>query len=187
MKKFLVILAIVTLALQGCSDRGAAAKAKADADAAEVAQKRAEADLAKAKEADLKWARSVAEDFLGAVKANDAKAAYGLLSSDQRDRLTETEHKEGSFALGSFMRDDAKSAEAWSITGEALAPNGSEAKFTGELTFTYNTGSGFGNPGDITPIYGTKGYSFTLLITRVKDSNLWRAELFTVAKDGNKK
>jgi len=49
------------------------------------------------KSPDLKWARSVAEDFLRAVKDHDGKAAYGLLAQDYRDRLTEKERKEGTF------------------------------------------------------------------------------------------
>jgi hypothetical protein len=138
------------------------------------------------KSPDLKWARSVAEDFLGAVKANDAKAAYGLLSPDYRDRLTEKERKEGTFAFSSFMRDDARNAATWSITGEELAPNRIEAKFTGELTFEFTRLHRNPNGGEI-PYTETKVYPFTLLITREKDSNLWRADLFTVAKDGKKK
>jgi hypothetical protein len=58
MKKFLILLAIVTLALPGCSDQGAVTKAKADADAAKAAQAKAEAALAKA-EADLAKAKEV--------------------------------------------------------------------------------------------------------------------------------
>ena len=54
MKKFLIILAVITFALHGCTDQGA--KAKEQAEAAKAAQAKAEAALAKM-EADLAKAK----------------------------------------------------------------------------------------------------------------------------------
>jgi hypothetical protein len=121
---------------------------------------------------DLKWARSVGEDFLRAVKGSDGKSAYALLSADYRDRLPEQERKQAQLELSPFTRfigGGSVPINAWSITGEELAPNGGEAKFTG--TVTYNSG------------LESKNYPFSLLVTRGKDSDLWRVNLFIIQRD----
>ena len=140
------------------------------------------------KSADPKWARSVAEDFLRALKDGDGKAAYGLLAPDYRDRLTENERKEAKIEFGPFERRGDCNAgtyrffAAWSITGEELAPNGIEAKLTGKLTYPWIRGA---SELAFVPCPDWN-YPFTLLITRGKDSDLWRVSLFVIARERDK-
>ena len=133
------------------------------------------------KSTELKWARSIAEDFIRAAKnKDDEKIAHALVSPDYHKWLTEQKSKDINFAFWfPFQRkanDNAVSSrifDAWSISGEEVAPNGVEAKFTGKLTYKGDDGTD-GN------------YSFRLLITRGKDSELWRVNLFVVANEREK-
>jgi hypothetical protein len=106
----------------------------------ELAKLRASVSTATAsggKSADLKWARSIAEDFLLAVDEENWRVADELLSPDYRDRLT-VKFKADLNYFESFLGQKGAPHtffHAWSITGEELAPNGVEAKFTGKVSY----------------------------------------------------
>lgn len=119
---------------------------------------------------DLKWARSVAEDFLDAVKNSQRKGAYGLLSPDFRDRLTDREKQHGEFyPWVNGVASEGEDVTSWHITAEEAAPGGGEARFKGEVVSRAVADS------TLTTIR-----PFTLIVTKGKDSGLWRVSLISV-------
>jgi hypothetical protein len=122
------------------------------------------------KSADLKWARSIAEDFLRAVDEEKWHVADELLMPDYRDRITAEFKATFRFEVfASFLGQKGAPHtffHEWSITGEELAPNGLEAKFTGKVSYD-----------------GPKwNFPFTLRTIRAKDSELWRVSLFSTGR-----
>jgi hypothetical protein len=143
----------------------------------ELAQVRAAvrpAPAAAGKSAVLKWARAIAGEFLDAVKKKDEKTARKLISPDYLAWVTENQRKNINFELWHPFQQRIKDAvsdsifDAWSISGEETAPNEVEAKFTGKV------------------MYESENYPFSLLITKGKDSELWRVNLFVVAREREK-
>jgi hypothetical protein len=183
----LTLVALLAFLLAGCSNSGQTeltqVKSELNQVKGELTQMKDE--LAKLRTstssaADLKWARSVADDFLKFLGPdNDQKAAYAILSPDYRARLSAKERTEGIFAFteerkeGSYRFTDSRLGNyevvSWNfdIKGEELAPNGFEATFTGEFGFQYL--------GSIAPVR----CPFTLRVMRGKGSGLWRVNLLT--------
>lgn len=121
---------------------------------------------------DLKGARQVANDFLGALKKEERKTAYSLLSVDYRNRLTEKEQKDRAIDTDPFWRRvgfPRTNFNNWSFTSEELRNNGAEAYFTGKLNYIFGSDN--------------RSYRFTLQVTRGKDSDLWLVNHFVISED----
>jgi hypothetical protein len=184
---YLMLASLLGFLLAGCSNSGQTELTEVKS---ELTQGKGELTQLKDEQAklrtstssapNLKWARSVAEDFLRFLgPENNQQAAYAILSPDYRERLSEKERKEGSFA---FTENPSRGYDVvdytFRINGEELAPNGFEAKFTGEFSFPYR---GVANQ----VVDGPIACPFTLLVTRGKDSELWRVNLLMVSPQRN--
>jgi hypothetical protein len=120
------------------------------------------------KEAELKWAKEVATDFLNAGVQSHYQNAETLLTADYRKAL-----KEGHVSLAVQFRDlilDGK-AEFWSINVAEMAPDKDEALFRGATR---------GKKG---------GATFALRVVKEKEGGKWRVAFFatgTSAEAGEK-
>ncbi len=117
---------------------------------------------------------------MNTVKADNSKAAYGLLSPEYRDRLQAAEKKAGEFNFrNNGLQQDARDYsrfESWRITAEEMAPGGGEAKFKGELVWTYSYLD------SKTPEMETIVLPFTLIVTKGKEAGVWRVSVISVAR-----
>ena len=126
-----------------------------------------------AKAPEIGWARSVAEDFMKAVQHNDGKSAYGLLSPDYRQRVSEGERKQGSFEFPNGLTND-REIVSWNLANEELAPDKGEVRFTGEVKSRLYGAASKDLPDDV--------YVLTIRVTKGKDSDLWRVSELQVGK-----
>ena len=188
---FLSLVSLLAFLVAGCSNSGQTELTQVKSELTQLKDELAKLRTSTSSAPELKWARSVAEDFLRFLGPDkNQKAAYAILSPDYRDRLSEKERKEGSFVFaeerkeGSFRFTENRlgnyDAVSWvfRIDGEELAPNGIEAKFTGEFSFRYR---GAGDHVSVAPV----AYPFTLRVTRGKDSGLWRVNLLAFSPPKN--
>jgi hypothetical protein len=112
--------------------------------------------------ADLKWAKSVAADFLEAVTTGQTATAWGLLSPELARSVSK---QDGYHFNGVGAYRDAR------ITSEAVSPSGNEMVFEGILIGRNET------IGDAT---------FRLRVARDGKDGLWRVRFLSLKERPNK-
>src|SRR5689334_15375311 len=91
-----------------------------------------QADDAK-KQAELEWARGVADDFLVALRNGDTRGASGLLTAEYANSIA------GKGSASEYLDQlHATSYEA-TLTGASIAPDRDEVRLTGRLESSHAT------------------------------------------------
>ena len=112
------------------------------------------------KDAEMKWAKEVATDFLRAGLNRDFSTAEILVTADFKKAL-----KEGSSSVADRLREVVNSgAESWVVTGGEMAPDQDEAVVRG--TFKGKNGEA----------------EFSVRVTKEKVGGKWRVCFFTAAE-----
>lgn len=112
------------------------------------------------RQADFKWARGIADDFLRAVKKQDDANVETLLVADYAKLLKDRTTFNPEPAAAVYER--TKSFDKWTITDEELSPDRDEAVFQGELSSTSGT------------------RAFALRVVKDKATGRWRVGLLFV-------
>jgi hypothetical protein len=111
------------------------------------------------KDAELKWAKEVAADFLNAGMHRDYSSAEALVTTDFKKAL-----KEGNTSVTDRLSLVANGAESWVVTCEEMAPDKDEVLVRG--TFK-----------------GKKGEAvFSIRVAKEKESGKWRVCFFTAGE-----
>ena len=112
------------------------------------------------KDAEMKWAKEVATDFLRAGLNRDFSTAETLVTADFKKAL-----KEANLTVGDRLRGVVNDgAESWVVTNEEMAPDQDEAVVRG--TFKGKNGEA----------------EFSVRVTKEKEGGKWRVCFFTAAE-----
>lgn len=109
------------------------------------------------KQADFKWARLVADDFLRAVKKQDSANVEALLVPEYAKLLKDRTSFNPEPAEAVYER--TKSFDKWTVTAEDISPDRDEGVFQGEFESASGT------------------RSFVLRVVKDKTSGRWRVGL----------
>ena len=112
------------------------------------------------KKAELKWARGVADDFLGAAKRGDKAGVEALLAGEYAKLLTERDVFKSPPA--EVMAEKTGGFEKATISAEDISPDQDEAVFKGVLESKSGT------------------RAFTLRVVKGKDAGRWRVGFVAV-------
>ena len=112
------------------------------------------------KDAEMKWAKEVATDFLRAGLNRDFSTAETLVTADFKKAL-----KEANLTVADRLREVVNNgAESWAVTSEEMAPDQDEAVVRG--TFKGKNGEA----------------EFSVRVTKEKVGGKWRVCFFTAAE-----
>jgi hypothetical protein len=112
------------------------------------------------KDAEMKWAKEVATDFLRAGLNRDYSTAETLVTADFKRAL-----KEANLTVGDRLRAVVNDgAESWVVTSEEMAPDQDEAVVRG--TFKGKNGEA----------------EFSVRVTKEKEGGKWRVCFFTAGE-----
>jgi len=118
------------------------------------------------KQADLKWARGVVDDFWAAGKDGDTVQAAVLLSAELKKAIGQL--GQGGDNSYRFTQLQNHGMQSWSVVKEEMAPDQEEAVFQGVLR---------GKSGEA---------AFSVRVIREKEGGRWRIHFFRI-EDWKKK
>ncbi|HVS37780.1 MAG TPA: hypothetical protein VMS17_19640 [Gemmataceae bacterium] len=113
------------------------------------------------KDEELKWAKGVAQDFLGAMHKSDQAQAELLMTTQMKAVVQSDMNWMNNFGNAGFTGGASNE-----INEETLSPEKDEAAFRGRLD---------GHNGFQTPVQS----KFTIRLTKDKESGKWRVSFFT--------
>ncbi len=121
------------------------------------------------KDAELKWAREIASDFLSAGLRQDHVQASVLVASDLKKAVEKDRTTLDSFLSSHFSTLRMQGAKTWTFASEIIAPDKDEAVFRGQCT---------GDTGEA---------DITVRVVKEKESGKWRVHLFAIGRWKKKK
>jgi hypothetical protein len=122
-----------------------------------------DADENEIRQAEMKWARGVASDFLSATKRQDSANVESLLTPEYAKLLKERTAFYPEPAEAVYER--TKTFEKWTITTGELSPDRDEALFKGEIESSTGT------------------REFALRVVKDKPANRWRVGFLSVEEE----
>lgn len=120
-------------------------------------------DKSDKKEAELKWAKGVVNDFMTAGIRGEYEQAAILLADELKKTLAPTSQPDTTFITNRFART-LNGTKSWSIAAEEMSPDQDEACFRGTCT---------GERGEV---------EFSARVVKEKESGKWRVLQFTVGE-----
>jgi hypothetical protein len=116
-------------------------------------------------EAELKWAKGIAVDFLGMLKSREYKPATLLLTDNLNKALGDGVNTADSYLNNKFSQ---LSSLAWTFKVEEMSPDGNEAAFKGTLTGEYGQD-------DVES-------DLVIRVTKEKEGGTWRISLLSLGE-----